>query len=85
MPAGATQSEAYDINNAGGVTGSVLVAVGVYPDGTAAYRQDAVVWQGGSVSVIAPPWEPVDLYPQAIDAFDDDDEGIGRASCRERV
>jgi uncharacterized membrane protein len=69
MPAGATQSEAFDINNAGGVTGSGLVPAGVYPDGTVAYRQDAVVWQGGTVSVIAPPWEPVDLYPQAIDAF----------------
>jgi uncharacterized membrane protein len=68
IPAGTTQSEAYDINDVGGVTGNAITT-GVNPDGTAAYRKDAVVWQGGSVSVITPPWEPVDLYPQAIDAF----------------
>jgi uncharacterized membrane protein len=69
LPAGALQSEALDINDAGGVTGSAIMAAGVYPDGTAAYRQDGLVWQGGSVSVMAQPWEPADLYPQAIDAF----------------
>lgn len=69
LPEGAAQSDAYDINSSGGVTGYVMVATGVYPDGTAAYRQDAVVWQGGSINVIALPWEGANLFPQAIDAF----------------
>ncbi len=66
--AGAILTDAIDINDAGGVLGHGLVQAGIYPDGTPTYRQDVVVWQGGGVQRIAPPYGGSQMFARAIDA-----------------